>query len=143
MSNATRSTGGPARGGAESAWASGGTTFAGVLLLLEGIFGIIAGIAALVENDVYTRIGRYVFKFNLTTWGWIHLILGIVVAVVGWGILSGAAWARGLGVGIAALVIVLQFIWLPYHPVWALVSIAIAVFVIWALCTDRGRTSAS
>ncbi|MFJ8074830.1 hypothetical protein ACIQ7Q_13085 [Streptomyces sp. NPDC096176] len=143
MSNATRSTEKPARGGAERAWASGGTTFAGVLMLLEGILGVLAGIAALVEDDVYTRIGDYVFKFNLTTWGWIHVILGLVVAVVGWGILSGAAWARGLGVGIAVLVVVLQFIWLPYQPVWALVSIAIAVFVIWALCTDRGRTSAS
>ncbi|MBD0423896.1 hypothetical protein H0H10_32860 [Streptomyces sp. TRM S81-3] len=144
MANATRSSGHPTgHGSSASAWASGGVVFAGVLMLVEGIFGILTGIAAIAEDDVYTRIGDYVFEFNLTTWGWIHLILGVLVAVTGWGILKGAAWARGLGVGLAALVVVLQFIWLPYQPVWAIISIAIAVFVIWALCTDHGRPSSA
>ncbi|MEV5551662.1 hypothetical protein AB0L35_36985 [Streptomyces sp. NPDC052309] len=144
MANATRSSGHPTgRGGGASAWASGGVVFAGVLMLVEGIFGILTGIAAIAEDDVYTRIGDYVFEFNLTTWGWIHLILGVLLAVTGWGVLKGAAWARGLGVGLAALVVVLQFIWLPYQPVWAIISIAIAVFVIWALCTDQGRPSSA
>ncbi|MEU1894343.1 DUF7144 family membrane protein [Streptomyces pristinaespiralis] len=141
MTSSTRSTGTAHAGRASSAWATGGTIFAGVLLLMEGILNILSGIAAIAEDDVYTRVGDYVFKFNLTTWGWIHLILGIVVAVTGWGILRGAAWARGLGVGVAALVVVLQFMWLPYQPVWAVVSIAIGLFVIWALCTDHGRKS--
>ncbi|ALC23105.1 hypothetical protein ACH46N_26270 [Streptomyces pristinaespiralis] len=141
MTSSTRSTGTAHAGRASSAWATGGTIFAGVLLLMEGILNILSGIAAIAEDDVYTRVGDYVFKFNLTTWGWIHLILGIVVAVTGWGILRGAAWARGLGVGVAALVVVLQFMWLPYQPVWAVVSIAIGLFVIWALCTDQGRRS--
>jgi multisubunit Na+/H+ antiporter MnhG subunit len=143
MANATRGSHHAAdTGGAGRAWASGGTVFAGVLLLMEGILGIVAGIAAIAEDDVYTRVGDYVFEFNLTTWGWIHLILGVLLAVTGWGILQGAAWARGLGVGLAALAVVFQFMWLPYQPVWAVVSIAIGVFVIWALCTDRGRTGA-
>jgi multisubunit Na+/H+ antiporter MnhG subunit len=115
--------------------------FAGVLMLVEGVFGVLGGIAAIAEDDVYTRIGDYVYKFNLTTWGWIHLILGVIVAFVGWGILQGAAWARGVGVGLAAVVMVAQFLWLPYQPLWALISIALALFVIWALCTDRGRTA--
>ncbi|MER5440166.1 hypothetical protein [Streptomyces sp. NPDC002790] len=117
--------------------------FAGVLMLVEGIFGVLGGIAALAENDVYARVGDYVYKFNLTTWGWIHLILGIVVALTGCGVLKGLDWARGIGVGLAALMIVVQFMWLPYQPVWAIVSIALAVFVVWALCTDHGRTSTS
>lgn len=142
MSSSTRSTrtASPGTGGG-SAWAAGGRVFAGVLMLVEGVFGILSGIAAIAEDDVYTRVGDYVFKFNLTTWGWIHLILGILVAVTGWGILQGAAWARGVGVGLAALVIVLQFMWLPYHPIWAVVSIAIAVFVIWSLTSPHGRGS--
>ncbi|ATW48605.1 DUF7144 family membrane protein [Streptomyces peucetius] len=143
MANATRSTAhAPHTGRGARAWAAGGTVFAGVLLLMEGILGILAGIAAIAEDDVYTQVGDYVFEFNLTAWGWIHLILGVLLAVTGWGILQGAAWARGLGVGLAALSVVLQFMWLPYQPIWAVVSIAIGVFVIWALCTDRGRTSA-
>ncbi|MER6618479.1 DUF7144 family membrane protein [Streptomyces xantholiticus] len=143
MANATRSTANaPHTGRGARAWAAGGTVFAGVLLLMEGILGILAGIAAIAEDDVYTQVGDYVFEFNLTAWGWIHLILGVLLAVTGWGILQGAAWARGLGVGLAALSVVFQFMWLPYQPIWAVVSIAIGVFVIWALCTDRGRPSA-
>ncbi|MDQ0842891.1 MULTISPECIES: hypothetical protein [unclassified Streptomyces] len=142
MSSSTRSTRTASHGGGGgSAWVTGGTVFAGVLMLVEGVLNILSGIAAIAEDDVYARVGDYVFEFNLTTWGWIHLIVGIVVAVTGWGILQGAAWARGLGVGLAALVAVLQFMWLPYQPIWAVVSIAIAVFVIWALTSDHGRGS--
>ncbi|QEU93016.1 DUF7144 family membrane protein [Streptomyces kanamyceticus] len=118
-------------------WASGGTMFAGVLMMVNGILGVLEGIAGIAKDDVYERIGDYVYKFNLTTWGWIHLVLGILVAVVGWGILKGASWAKATGVALAALAIVAQFLWLPYTPVWALISIAIGVFVIWALCNDR------
>ncbi|QIP86418.1 hypothetical protein GLX30_23015 [Streptomyces sp. Tu 2975] len=142
MSSSTRSTRTASRGGGGgSAWVTGGTMFAGVLMLMEGSISILSGIAAIAEDDVYRRVGDYVFKFNLTTWGWIHLILGILVAVTGWGILQGAAWARAVGVALAALVAVLQFMWLPYQPIWAVVSIALAVFVIWALTSDHGRGS--
>ncbi|MYY87159.1 MULTISPECIES: hypothetical protein [unclassified Streptomyces] len=118
-------------------WASGGTMFAGVLMMVNGILGIFEGIAGIAKDDVYERVDDYVYKFNLTAWGWIHLVLGILVTVVGWGILKGASWARATGVALAALAIVAQFLWLPYTPVWALISIAIGVFVIWALCNDR------
>lgn len=120
-----------------SAWAAGGTMFAGVLMLVNGILGILEGIAGIAKDDVYERIGDYVYKFNLTTWGWIHLVLGILVAITGYGILKGAEWGRAAGVALAAIAIVAQFLWLPYTPVWALISIAIGVFVIWALCNDR------
>lgn len=120
----------------QSAWAAGGTMFAGVLMLVEGVLGVLKGIVGIADDDVYTRIGNYTFKFDVTAWGWIHLIVGIVLAVVGAGILKGAAWARVTGVVIAALDIILNFMWLPYTPIWALISIAIGVFVIWALCTS-------
>ncbi|WP_320773153.1 hypothetical protein [Streptomyces sp. CRN 30] len=137
---APHSGGRPSRlsGGGTDAWASGGVVFAGVLMLIEGVFGVFNGIAAIAADDVYTDIGDYVFKFSLTAWGWIHLVLGVLVAVTGWGILKGAAWARGLGVALASVVVVLQFVWLPYQPIWAIISIAVGVFVIWSLCTDHG-----
>ncbi|MET9604224.1 hypothetical protein ABZZ17_04055 [Streptomyces sp. NPDC006512] len=123
-----------------SAWASGGTMFAGVLLLVDGVLGIIKGIAGIAEDDVYTRLGDYVFKFNVTAWGWIHLILGIVLVVVGAGLLKHALWARATGVVLAAISIIINFMWLPYTPVWAIISIALACFVIWALCSDSSRS---
>ncbi|MGV9882739.1 DUF7144 family membrane protein [Streptomyces sp. NPDC003006] len=124
-------------GGGKDVWTTGGTMFAGVLMLVNGLLGVFAGIAGIAKDDVYERIGDYVYKFNLTTWGWIHLVLGIVIAVTGWGILMGASWAKAAGVALAALGVVAQFLWLPYTPVWAFISIALGVFVIWALCTDR------
>ncbi|MEV8021719.1 hypothetical protein AB0O76_36400 [Streptomyces sp. NPDC086554] len=110
--------------------------FAGVLMLLNGVLGLLEGIAAVAKDDVYARIGDYVYKFNLTTWGWIHIVLGILVAIVGYGILKGTSWGRASGVALATVSVLVQFLWLPYQPVWAFISIAIGVFVIWALCTD-------
>ncbi|MBB5934371.1 DUF7144 family membrane protein [Streptomyces zagrosensis] len=127
----------PPQSGSDSAWATGGVMFAGVLMLVNGIFGIFQGIAGIAKDDVYERVGDYVFEFSLTAWGWIHLILGILVVCTGWGILKGSDWAKAGGVALASLAVVANFIWLPYQPIWALVSIAIGVFVIWALCTDE------
>ncbi|MEU1493086.1 hypothetical protein ABZ456_22845 [Streptomyces sp. NPDC005776] len=125
--------------GGVNPWAAGGIMFAGVLLMVDGVLGAIKGIAGIASDDVYARINNYVFEFNVTTWGWIHLILGVIIAVVGWGILKGSVWARGIGVGLAALNMIANFMWLPYQPIWAVVSLAIDTFVIWALCTDRSK----
>ncbi|MFE7775437.1 hypothetical protein ACFU5O_16355 [Streptomyces sp. NPDC057445] len=123
--------------GVGGGWAAGGTLFAGVLMMIVGITGIIEGISAIAKDDVYTRVGDYVFSFSLTGWGWIHLILGVVLAVTGWGILKGAEWARIAGITLASLNIIAQFLFLPYQPVWAICSMAISVFVIWALASDK------
>ncbi|MEU4030191.1 hypothetical protein ACIA71_01375 [Streptomyces anulatus] len=128
-------------GDSGSPWAAGGTVFAGVLLFVDGILGVLKGIAGIASDDVYTRINDYVFKFSVTSWGWIHLILGVILILVGLGILKGATWARGAGVVLASLNLIANFMWLPYTPVWAIVTIAIDVFVIWALCTDRSNPS--
>ncbi|MFF3391162.1 hypothetical protein ACFYW1_09575 [Streptomyces sp. NPDC002669] len=129
--SATRGDGNP--------WAAGGTMFAGVLLLVDGAFGVIKGIAGIASDDVYARVGNYTFEFSVTAWGWIHLVLGIVLGFVGWGILRGALWARATGVVIAAISLIVNFVWLPYQPIWAIISIAVDTFVIWALCTDRSK----
>ncbi|MFD8691841.1 hypothetical protein [Streptomyces sp. NPDC059651] len=129
----------PSHPGGINPWAAGGIMFAGVLLMVDGVLGAIKGIAGIASDDVYARINNYVFEFDVTTWGWIHLVLGVIIAVVGWGILKGSVWARGAGVGLAALNMIANFMWLPYQPVWAVVSLAIDTFVIWALCTDRSK----
>ncbi|MGA5409461.1 DUF7144 family membrane protein [Streptomyces lavendulocolor] len=125
---------GEPRGG--GGWATGGVMFAGVLMMVAGVLGMLQGIAGIAEDDVYGRVGEYVFEFSVSAWGWIHLVLGLLVAVVGAGILSGAEWAKAGGVALAALAVIANFIWLPYQPVWAIVSISIGIFVIWALCAE-------
>lgn len=119
----------PAGGG----WAAGGVTFAGVLMLMNGVIAVLQGISALAKDDVYARLGDYVYKINLTGWGVILLCLGVVLGVTGFGVLKGATWARVSGIVLASLNVILQFAFLPYEPVWSVIVIAIDVFVIWAL----------
>ncbi|MFD9004839.1 hypothetical protein ACFV0T_28430 [Streptomyces sp. NPDC059582] len=135
-----RSTSAPGTG-ANTGWVTGGVAFAGVLMLLTGVLAIFEGISAIAKDDVYTLVGDYVYKINLTGWGWILLIVGVVGVVVGAGVLKGAAWARIAGIALAALSIIFHFMFLPYQPVWSVIVIAIDIFVIWALAAyqPRGR----
>jgi hypothetical protein len=121
-----------------SAWAVGWIYFAAAMMIMIGIFHAIAGLVAIFDDEFYVATRNYVFQFDATQWGWIHLIFGILVAVAGGYLLTGSVVARTVGVFMAILSAVLGFAWLPYYPVWAVVIIAIAVSVIWAL-TAHGR----
>ncbi|GGV05201.1 hypothetical protein GCM10010275_50880 [Streptomyces litmocidini] len=124
---------------AKYAWAGGLRVFAAVMLSLAGLFGIFRGIMAIAEDEVFVTTPHYVFQFDLTGWGWIHLCLGIVALLVSFGLFAAAAWARYTGVGIAALVIIANFLSLPYYPWWSVIMIVMSGFIIWALCVDRGE----
>ncbi|MFF7858166.1 hypothetical protein [Streptomyces sp. NPDC007904] len=124
---------------AKQEWATGLTAFAAVMLFLVGLLDIFRGIMAIAEDDVFVTTPDYVFQFDLTSWGWIHLVLGVVAAIVSYGLLRTAVWARVTGVAIAVLVIIANFLSLPYYPVWSVVLIAVSGFIIWALCVvERG-----
>ncbi|MFE9020385.1 hypothetical protein ACFYNL_17740 [Streptomyces sp. NPDC007808] len=114
-------------------WATGGLVFAGVLMVVNGLLAVLQGISAIAEDDVYRRVGDYVFEMNLTGWGWTLLVLGVVVAAVGFGILRGAWWARVTGIFVASLGLVLHFLFLPYTPAWSVIMVGIDFFVILAL----------
>jgi hypothetical protein len=118
-------------------WATGVTVFAAVMLMIGGILDIMRGIAEIADDDIFVSTRNYVFEFNLTAWGWIHLALGVLAFVVSFGLFMASTWARVLGVGIAGLVIISNFLSLPYYPVWSIVMIAISGFIIWALCVMR------
>ncbi|GGT20847.1 DUF7144 family membrane protein [Streptomyces chromofuscus] len=137
--HAAHQTGTPQTGptGRRAGWVTGGVMFAGVLMLVGGVLSVLQGIAAIAEDDVYARVGTYVYELDLTGWGWIHLVVGVLVAVTGWGLLMGAGWARIAGITLAAISLILQFLFLPYQPVWSVVMMAIDVFVIWALASWR------
>jgi hypothetical protein len=124
----------------ENAWADGIGIFAGAALLTVGIFQFLEGVAAAAKDDLFVRTSNYVFSFDLTTWGWIHIVVGILVAVVGGAILAGQRWALLAGIVLAVVSALLNFLWLPYYPVWAVVIIAFDVAVIWALSTIRTNT---
>jgi hypothetical protein len=121
-----------------SGWAIGWTTFAAFMMIMIGGFHVVAGLVAIVNDEFYAVTKEYVFQFDATSWGWIHLILGIVVLLAGFALFTGAVWARTVGVIMALISAFVGFAWLPWYPIWAVVIIAIAVSVIWAL-TAHGR----
>jgi len=123
-----------------SYWAAGWATFAGLMLILLGLFHAIAGLAEVVDPDYYatTVSGDYVFRLSSDAWGWIHLIGGIIVFFAGFAIFRGAVWGRTVGVIIAIVSAVSAFAWLPYAPISAIAIIALDIAVIWAL-TAHGR----
>ena len=122
----------------ESAWAEGIGIFAGAALLTVGIFQFLEGVSAAAKDDVLVGTPNYVFEFDLTTWGWIHIVFGIVVAIVGGAILAGQRWSLVAGIVLAMVSALMNFVWLPYYPVWAIVIIAFDIAVIWALSTLLG-----
>ncbi len=118
---------------AASNWAYGLSAFAGAVMLLVGIFQALAGIAAIFEDEFFVVRPNYVYDVDVTTWGWIHLILGAIVAFAGIAIYTGAVWARSIGVLLAVLSAVANFFFIPYYPVWSVLIIALNIAVIWAL----------
>ncbi|MFF1647681.1 hypothetical protein [Streptomyces sp. NPDC058240] len=114
----------------------GWTAFAAVLMIFGGAMAIFEGIAAIAKSDVFIATRNYVFQFNLTGWGWIHLVIGIVIVLAGCALFTGAEWARVVGIVLAGLGALANFLWLPHYPLWSIVLIAIDVFIIWALCAD-------
>ena len=121
-----------------SSWAVGWTFFASTMMILIGIFHAIAGLIAILDDEFYLTTRNYVLQFDTTQWGWIHLIFGILIALAGAYLLTGAVVARIVGVVMALISATAGFAWLPYYPVWGVVFIAVAVSVIWAL-TAHGR----
>lgn len=121
-----------------SGWAIGWTTFAGIMMILMGFWWGFSGLVALFNNEFFVVTEDWIFKFDVTAWGWIHLIFGIVVLVAGFYLFQGAVWARTVGVIIAVLSGLVAFAWLPYYPLWGILFIAVSVAVIWAL-TAHGR----
>ncbi|HEY5888164.1 MAG TPA: hypothetical protein VIT24_10585 [Acidimicrobiales bacterium] len=125
-----------------SGWAIGWSAFAAFMLMLIGIFQGLAGIAAIVNDDRFVLTEDYVVKLDTTQWGWIHLIIGILVFLAGLGIFSGNVLARIVGVLAAGVSAIANFVWLPIQPVWSSIMIAVCVAVIWAL-TAHGRDIAA
>jgi hypothetical protein len=118
---------------AERPMASGGMLFAATIMVLSGLFQFFMGIAAIAKDQIFVASQNYVFKFDTTAWGWIHLIIGIVVAVTGFFVFTAAPWSRYLGILLVTIQALGSFMFLPYYPFWALTILALDIFIIWAL----------
>jgi hypothetical protein len=116
-----------------SGWVVGFSYFAGAVLILIGIYHAIAGLAAIFEDEFFVLTENYVFDLDVTVWGWIHLLLGIAMIATGWALYSRAVWAGIVALSLAVLSAIANFFYIPYYEWWAILVIALDVWVIWAL----------
>jgi hypothetical protein len=124
-----------------SGWAIGGISFAATMLLLIGVFQALDGLVAIFNDSFFVVTKNYTFDLDVTAWGWIHLILGILLIFAGWGIFTGKTWAGIAGITLAVLSAIANFFFIPYYPFWSILVIGLDVWVIWAL-TRPGVTEA-
>jgi hypothetical protein len=116
-----------------SGWAVGGITFAGTMLIMIGIFQVIAGLVALFNDEFFVLTENYTFDLDVSAWGWIHLVLGVALVLTGYFLYAGAPWAGVAALVLAVLVAIQNFFFIPYYPFWSIVVIALACWVIWSL----------
>jgi hypothetical protein len=111
--------------------------FAAVLMLVGGSFHVIQGLAALLDDGFIPSVGNYAYDIDITAWGWMHLVTGTLLVLAGAGLLSGAIWARLLALFIVVASAIINFVYIPYQPLWSLVQLTLCGLVIWALLSYR------
>jgi hypothetical protein len=116
-----------------SGWAWGGIAFAATMAILVGTFQVMEGLVAVINDEFFVVARNYTFDLDVSAWGWIHLIIGVVMLVVGFGLYARSTWAGVVAIVIAMLSAVSNFFFIPYYPFWSILVIALAVWVIWAL----------
>nr|BFE50641.1 hypothetical protein GCM10017745_40680 [Saccharothrix mutabilis subsp. capreolus] len=115
-----------------SAW-TGWIGFAAIMMIVIGSFNVIEGVVALFDDEYYVVGPDNVLVLDLTGWGWAHLVIGVLIALAGAALLTGAAWARVVAVVFAALNAVVQLGFVSVQPVWSTIVIALCVVVVWAV----------
>ena len=113
---------------------AGGAFFAGVIMIVAGVLAGFEGLAAIVKGTFFVSAGNYWITTSASSWGWVHLLLALIVVLVGFAILAGQTWARVIGIIVASLSALANFAFIPYYPFWAIMLVAIDLWVIWALC---------
>lgn len=119
----------------EQAVAKGTALGGAVLLVTVGVLEFLQGISAIARDEVLAVGIGYTYNLTGTAWGWIHLVLGALVAAVGAALFTGTAWARVSAMVICAVSVLVNFLWLPHYPLWSVPIIALNAVVIWAVTT--------
>jgi hypothetical protein len=116
-----------------SAGAIGGLIFATCVLIIIGAFQVVAGLAAIIDDEFYVVTRNYTFDLDTTAWGWIHLLFGLLLVATGFALFARQTWAGVTAIVLAGLSAVANFFFIPYYPFWAILVIALDVWVIWSL----------
>jgi hypothetical protein len=117
--------------------------FAGIMIIMVGVFNAINGLVAIFNHAFFARIGDQVLLLNLTGWGWVHLIIGLALIAVGVALFMGQTWARIVAIVLVALNAIAHMLSLTAYPVWSVLVIAIDVFVLYALIVHGNEARAA
>lgn len=119
--------------GKRSGMVMGFTGYAILLMVLIGIFSFFSGLVGILKNEIYRVPRDYVFDLGVVGVGIVQMGIGALLVVSAVMIMTGAVWARAVGVAVAAISAVINFLAIPYYPVWSLLVLALDIGVIWAL----------
>ncbi|MFF5988502.1 DUF7144 family membrane protein [Prauserella flavalba] len=122
----------PERGTRRTPWV-GWIWFAAIIMAMLGVFTLIYGLVAIFNDEFYTIGPEGLLLFDITAWGWIHLIIGAVAILTAFALLSGRMWARVLTVLIASVNAIAQLTFLAAYPAWSIIAIVLDILVIWAV----------
>jgi hypothetical protein len=116
-----------------------GRVLAGFLMILSGAINFFTGLTAVIRKTFFTFNTTYPYHWSVHGWGWLTLIGGAVIFAAGVCVLLGMVWARAVGIVLATLAAIANFLFIPFYPFWSIVLIALDVFVIWALASSGRR----
>lgn len=116
--------------------------FAGMLMILIGIFQAIAGLVALLKDSYFLVTNQGLVAFDYTTWGWIHLILGVVIAAAGAAVVNGRSWGRVIAVILVSLSALSHFLFMPAYPIWSIIALVIDIILLYALIVHGAEAEA-
>jgi hypothetical protein len=119
---------------------AGWLAFAGTLLIVSGAFKILDALWAFkYDDELSEEVQTVVFEGDLNAWGWVWLVVGVVLIIAGISVVSGSEWARWFGIVVASLAAIGFLPWIYYQPLWTILSVTLAILVVYALATYGGR----
>lgn len=121
-----------------TAW-TGWVVFAGFMMIIMGVLQGISGLTALLNDQWLLVTKEHLIALDFTTWGWIHLLTGLLVLVAGFYVMHGAVWARTVGVILAMISLVANLAYVNTYPLWSLAVVVIDILIIYALTVHGGE----
>lgn len=128
-------------GGPDGETVDGASVFAGAALVLSGSLSILMGASGIAQDTLFASSSHYAYRFGLTAWGVIHLVVGVALVIAALGLLTNKSWGRGAGATLAGISLITQFMFVPYYPAWAIPLMAIDLMIVFALTRFRVGTS--
>jgi hypothetical protein len=109
--------------------------FAGIVMVIVGFIDFFQGLIALIEDNYFVVTRAGFLAVDLTTWGWVLLIWGVLLVLAGFGLIAGQGWARWFAIVTVSLNFFAQlgFLGNSQYPLWALTALTLNVVVLFAL----------